>query len=423
MKFIISWRTYFFIAIAACLLFNSACSDDKCEYTYYGYAPIYKSYEEFRLPISATEARELKKPGKIYYKTPYLFISEQNEGVHIFDNSNPQNPQNLAFIAISGNSDIAIKNNTLYADNYTDLLAINIDNPKQPVLSKRLENVFNQQYPTGEEGVIIGYEDELSPISYTYDCDQEWIICGDMQTFESATAANGSSEVQNSPQTQGIGGSMARFTIPPGGNHLYIATINELKTFDLNDTANPIQKQDIYLGWNIETIYPFNNKLMIGSMSGMFIYDISNPESPKYISTFAHATQCDPVVAAGNYAYVTLRDGTECQGFGNELNVVSIADIYNPSLVKSYPMTHPLGLGIDNNTLFICDDEDGLKIYDATDVSNIASNQLAHYENVNATDVIPFNDVLMMIGNDGLYQYDYSNINNITLLSKIPISQ
>jgi len=86
-------------------------------------------------------------------------------------------------------------------------------------------------------------------------------------------------------------------------------------------------------------------------------------------------------------------------------------------------MTHPLGLGIDNNTLFICDDEDGLKIYDAADASNIASNQLAHYENVNATDVIPFNDVLMMIGNDGLYQYDYSNINNITLLSKIPISQ
>jgi len=35
--------------------------------------------------------------------------------------------------------------------------------------------------------------------------------------------------------------------------------------------------------------------------------------------------------------------------------------------------------------------------------------------------VIPNNGVLMMIGEDGLYQYDYRDIENIELLSVIPV--
>jgi len=36
-------------------------------------------------------------------------------------------------------------------------------------------------------------------------------------------------------------------------------------------------------------------------------------------------------------------------------------------------------------------------------------------------DVIPFNNTLMMIADDGLYQYDYSDMSQIKLLSKIGI--
>ena len=39
-----------------------------------------------------------------------------------------------------------------------------------------------------------------------------------------------------------------------------------------------------------------------------------------------------------------------------------------------------------------------------------------------ALDVIPINNVLLMIAEDGLYQYDYSDINNLELLSVIPIN-
>ena len=119
---------------------------------------------------------------------------------------------------------------------------------------------------------------------------------------------------------------------------------------------------------------------------------------------------------------MTLRSGNTCARGVNQLEVIDISNLKDPQLVKAYPMTNPHGLGIDEKTLFICDGDAGLKAYDASDVNAIDRNQLAHYEDINAVDVIPFNDVLMMIGADGIFQYDYSDPRNIKLLSKIAIT-
>ncbi|MEA3316621.1 MAG: hypothetical protein U9R54_01535, partial [Bacteroidota bacterium] len=73
-------------------------------------------------------------------------------------------------------------------------------------------------------------------------------------------------------------------------------------------------------------------------------------------------------------------------------------------------------------TLFICDGDDGLKIYDTSDPLNISSNIITSFSDINAFDVIPLNDVLMLIGENGLYQYDYSDLENIQLLSTITIN-
>ena len=157
-------------------------------------------------------------------------------------------------------------------------------------------------------------------------------------------------------------------------------------------------------------------------MTGMHILDISSPESPVTLSTFRHVTSCDPVVVEGDYAYVTLRTGNFCAGNVNQLDVVDISDLRNPQLVKTYPMTNPHGLGIDNHTLFVCDGSAGLKAYDATDVNLIDDNLIAHHKDVHAVDVIPFNNVLMMIGQDGIFQYDYSDPRELKILSKINVS-
>jgi len=51
------------------------------------------------------------------------------------------------------------------------------------------------------------------------------------------------------------------------------------------------------------------------------------------------------------------------------------------------------------------------------------SNRIAHYTGMDGFDVIPQNNILMMIASDGLYQYDYSDLNNIRQISKIPIGK
>jgi hypothetical protein len=153
----------------------------------------------------------------------------------------------------------------------------------------------------------------------------------------------------------------------------------------------------------------------------MHILDISSPESPVTVSTYEHVRSCDPVVVDDHYAYVTLRSGNTCQGFNNQLEVIDIDNLSAPKLLETYPMTNPHGLGIDNATLFICDGNDGLKAFDASDIHNIDKNMVAHYKNINATDVIPLNNILIMIGEDGLFQYDYSNPKDIKLLSTIAV--
>ena len=217
----------------------------------------------------------------------------------------------------------------------------------------------------------------------------------------------------------GVGGSLARFTL--SGDHLYMLDGGDLQTVDVTAEANPQAIRKDFIAWDIETIFPYKENLFIGSSSGMHIMDISSPESPAMVSTYQHVQSCDPVVVDDKYAYVTLRSGTTCQGFTNQLEVINIENLSSPQLLYTYPMTNPHGLGIDNETLFICDGDDGLKAFDARDVSKISANMLAHYKDINATDVIPLGNVLLMIGEDGIFQYDYTDPSKMALLSHIKV--
>jgi hypothetical protein len=129
---------------------------------------------------------------------------------------------------------------------------------------------------------------------------------------------------------------------------------------------------------------------------------------------------CDPVIADDNFAYVTLRSGTACQGFTNQLEVLNITKLMQPSLVKTYAMTNPHGLSKDGNLLFICDGRDGLKVYNAAQPDKLQL--LQTIGNLETFDVIAFNGIAIVVAKDGLYQYDYSNPSNLKLLSRLSIS-
>ena len=225
---------------------------------------------------------------------------------------------------------------------------------------------------------------------------------------------NSGSAEQKSSSPFGMGGSMARFTIV--NTHLYTVSTSSLDVYSILTPQTPAFASKVQLGWGIETIYPFKNKLFIGSNTGMFIFDVSNPSQPSKQGEFNHVRTCDPVIAEDKYAYVTLRSGTGCPGSTNQLDVLDITNLSQPSLVKSYSMTNPHGLSKDGDLLFICDGKDGLKIYNAANAGNISL--LKQVTGPDTFDVIAWNGVAIVSATDGLYQYDYSDVNNIKLLSK-----
>jgi len=86
-------------------------------------------------------------------------------------------------------------------------------------------------------------------------------------------------------------------------------------------------------------------------------------------------------------------------------------------------MFNPHGLGTDGNLLFVCDGAAGLKIYDKSNPLAIITSQVAHYPDFDTYDVIPMNGILMLVGTGGIYQYDYSDPENIVQISHITIKE
>jgi hypothetical protein len=117
-----------------------------------GYRPVYSDYESLR-KVEVLPPQKLKNAGKIYIKDNYLFVNEQGEGVHIFDNSDKSNPKAIAYLAIPANQDVAIKGTTLYADNADDLVAIDISDLKAIKVTKRIEKSFPYPYFPAKTGV------------------------------------------------------------------------------------------------------------------------------------------------------------------------------------------------------------------------------------------------------------------------------
>ena len=392
----------------------AGCFKDKVSRTYTILTPVYKDKNEVLAQVKPTAAQPLENPGKIYIYGNYLFVNEVNKGVHIIDNSNPKVPVNKSFINIPGNVDIAVKGNSLYADIYTDMLTLDISEPLSATITNISRNVFPERsYGNGfiadPSKYIVDWNRKDTTVPY--ESSGLCFNCG--LVFDAAPAFSTASSVK---ATIGIAGSMSRFTIV--NNYMYAVAINQLKVFNVDAPATPSFVKEIGLSFGIETIYPFKDKLFIGSSTGMFIFDISTASNPTYVGGIEHMRACDPVVTDGDYAYVTLRSGTTCGSvLESRLEVMDVKQLNSPKLVATYPMKNPYGLGKDGNLLWICDGSAGLKMYDASNPTGITLK--AVYPGLEPFDVIPYNKTLIVSAKEGIIQYDYSNPNQMVELSRL----
>lgn len=424
--------TNLLLALATIVL--ASCEPSVTEkVTYKINEPVFMSKTAFRASVKVnTKAEEIVTLGKICFYQGYLYISEPQKGVHIIDNRNPASPQNIGFIEVLGNADLAIRNNLLYADSFVDLVWFDISNPAAPTLQGRLEEVFPtalpvmlneygfdyaKTYEDKDNGIVVGW----NVVERTEEIDDyrgSWwgwgrgggFVFGPMESFDMATST---APMGNS---SGVNGSMSRFTLYD--DKLYVVLNNYMSIFDITG-QKPVKASDsMYIGWEVETIFSYKDNMFMGTPTGMIIYSVKDPLKPEFQSRISHAFGCDPVVVDNDLAYITVRSGNACGQNTNELIVVNVADVKLPKFIVSFDMVSPKGLGIDANKLFLCDD--GLKVFQITsNPRELDKNLIKQVKGMAGFDLIPFNNTLMMIAEDGLYQYDYTDVNNITQLSKL----
>jgi len=379
------------------------------------YRPVYKTKDEVRANIKSSSPIELTAPGKLFYKDGYVFLNELNKGVHIIDVRNPSAPNNIAFVHVPGAVDLAVRGNILYADMYTDLVAIDITNPKAVQLKTVVPGVFPDRnyYPFIPNKDMVITEWIAVDTVLRNDENISWGMVKMEARVMSASPASSAPGISN-----GTGGSMARFAL--SDDRMYTVDHSKLKVFNTAIPEKPVYVKEVSAGsWDIETIFPFGKNLFLGSMTGMHIFDISSKDNPFRTGSFTHARVCDPVISDGKNAFVTLRNGSQCAGFINQLDVVDISDLSKPKLLKTYPMTNPHGLSKEGDILIICDGADGVKFFNAADVNNIR--QLAHVKGMNAFDVIALGRIAMVSAEDALYLIDFSLPSNPVVKGSISI--
>jgi hypothetical protein len=400
-------KSIYFTFISFFIITLSSCnSDDDSNETATFAVPIVKTLSSIRDNVSVTGQRQTDSDGKIYVAENYLFYIAKEQGVHVFDNHNPASPVNIAFINLEGVHDIAVKGNYLYADNFVDLLVFDISDIGNILLVQTIENsiAFNPSYPETAEffdyeiyanqgEIITGYRLETRNRPQ----GQYLILANDATaTFESA---NGNAI--------GTGGSYARFQI--NNNALYTIDSYQLNVFNISNPSTTFFDKAVYLNeWfgngQFETLFIQKEFLFVGATNGMYTVDASDEFNPFFVSGFSHATACDPVVVFENTAYITVRGGSTCGAIEDQVNVIDITDISNPTLISTYLLNQPYGLGIKNGVLYVCCGSEGLKVFDAANSANLT---LQNSYSSNVTDVIPLDSHLITVGNNQITQYSY----------------
>jgi hypothetical protein len=408
--------------VTGSLLLLPGCLKDRVTESYKIYTPVYELKSTALANINGDPGTAISQTGQIYIKGAYIFLNEVDKGIHVIDNSNPSNPVQTAFLSIPGNLNIGIRNNILYADMYSDLLSIDISNIHQVKVLGSLQGFFQgRNFAPGNE-IIASWI--VKDTSFSVIPNQFTLLPqnGNVGYLTYPGAANALGDYAASSSTAqsstGMAGSEAAMTLI--GDYLYaIPEEHSLGVVQVTDSTQPTLISAAMAGFDLETIFPIQNQLLLGSKEGVFVYSISNPSQPAELGEFKHGTACDPVIANTNYAYVTLRAGDGCGGSANELDVLSAQDIVNATFVQSYPMTSPTGLCLDGSLLFVCD-ATVVKVFDASNPDNL---QLLSSVTVNnPNDVIAANHLLLVVAAGGLYQFDYTDASHVKEISYLPVN-
>ena len=393
--------------------------------TYQEATAIYGDLDAVRNQPLNSSVRAVNNPGKIFVGTDFILLGEEEHGVHVIDNTDVSNPQFTNFINIPGNREFFVKDHYLYAESFYDVLKIDLTDLNNVQLIGRVNNLFQETMLNEDEEALLGFsykevQKEVDVQSDFYnEIMEDNLVYLDFAKNIIPKSAVPSSFAGNSNQQSG---TVNRIT--HSQEHVYIINLNDLAIID--DSNGAFEKIDINSNLTLpdamETIFPYKDKLFVGSRSAMNIYDATNPQKPTDLYQFDHATSCDPVLPVDDVAYITLRTGdfSNCPGHINALVVLNIENLSAPSEEAEIVMESPYGMTLFGDKLFVGEGENGLSIFDAT--NRIQPELLKKVSEIKAYDIIAhptISGLLLIAGPNGLSQFTMNSGLDFTKNSQI----
>ncbi len=158
-----------FWALAALLLLSN-CRKTQPDLTDgLGKMPIYATETEL-LDIKNLPPRAIEKTRTIFLRDSLFWVLDDRKGIHVFNIKDSLNARAITFFNIPAVTDFTIKDHLLYADNWRDLVVIDISNLLEikeigrtpnviapPLFPENYNGIFECADP--EKGAIVGWKD------------------------------------------------------------------------------------------------------------------------------------------------------------------------------------------------------------------------------------------------------------------------
>lgn len=184
-----------------------------------------------------------------------------------------------------------------------------------------------------------------------------------------------------------INGSTSRFATYK--NVMYTLDFNKIKIFSIDNPSDPILQNELTINDELETITIYQNHIYVGARRGVYAVDITNPLNPIVSSSIEHWIAKDPVAITGKYIYSTTRDF-------NTGRLTIYEDRTNGNFIErnTIAIDQPYGIGIKDDFLFVCDDRNGIIIFNITNRENPL--EVATYPSITSPrDVIILGDIMI----------------------------
>ena len=267
------------------------------------------------------------------------YYSASAGGIAIIDNSNPEYPMEVAYFeTIDDIFDIEIYGNYAYVGHWGEgLQVLDISNPLDPVEVRLYSD------PAYIEDIFVA--GNLAYMS---------CINGGLTIADISDPAN--INILSNYTFGGYGGCVCAYE-----NIVYLCGEDILRIIDANDPANPIPLSNMAVPSTPHDFAVYEGHLYTSLYyDGMYIYDLSNPVNPHYVSNITG--EALDVVVADDIAYT--RNGTR------ELQMFDVSDPSSPTFINSCATSGDMmDIAHGGDFIYAAYDDNGLKVIDVSNTS------------------------------------------------------